>query len=735
MKKIISILVLLAIVVGVFNLPGMNFTGVAADTKTITVNFKTNPTPGSVSVTKTPLKYNKGFAFSFTADDSYVQGYDPVFRYLNGGYVTELGQTVEGLYSSDGTGYRVPFKGGFNWLTVNSNFTDVHIDTPSYMTWSNLQEVYALGWEPINHGWTSEVTPTPPSTIINYPAPHGPSTIDYNYEITQNTAALQTHLGATIKHFGLPAGDTNYTSAAWANGMKTIYTGQTNSNNYNDGLMNAGNTLNLNNLTIERKYFADQTTLQDMKAYIDNLANTSTGGAKYWGVASAHRVRTSSLNPDNGNLSFVNFKNFMDYVSNTYGIKGNDSLWMASSPEIYEYLVTKQKTVVSTNLVGSVLTITLDHSLVDSDLRRYALSLEVSADAEIDSISYGSGFTHTSENISTGLINLDWGFVTLSNDFTRCETLTVAAETSRTQVAIDTARTYVNLLESGSTKNAFTARLNNIIIKPIIWKVGFGFNGSAAGAWNTYGGDVTIPGTLSLKDGDGNVSSATVGLQTTFTKGANGKTSGSNTGYFPDAYLVGNIHKYSASTDTTPGIVRLGGLNVAKKYELVLMGSLATTGLSADKTTTVYSVNGTNKELQTFNNTNNVVTYNNLSPNSNSNIDISVAKKYANWGYGILNALELTETTENIAEYSVTFDANSGIGGTGPTTLDQGTALTAPTVTRTGYTFAGWSPTMPATVPGANTTYTAQWAIDTYTITWAASGGSGGGANSCDHGA
>ena len=72
--------------------------------------------------------------------------------------------------------------------------------------------------------------------------------------------------------------------------------------------------------------------------------------------------------------------------------------------------------------------------------------------------------------------------------------------------------------------------------------------------------------------------------------------------------------------------------------------------------------------------------------------------------------------------YTMTFDANGGIGGA-TETLDYGAALAAPTVTREGYTFAGWSPSVPASVPAANVTYTAQWQINQYTVAFDANGG------------
>ena len=59
-------------------------------------------------------------------------------------------------------------------------------------------------------------------------------------------------------------------------------------------------------------------------------------------------------------------------------------------------------------------------------------------------------------------------------------------------------------------------------------------------------------------------------------------------------------------------------------------------------------------------------------------------------------------------QYTITFDANGGEGGI-TRELDYGSALNAPNVTRTGYTFNGWEPNVPASVPLGGATYTAQW--------------------------
>lgn len=56
-------------------------------------------------------------------------------------------------------------------------------------------------------------------------------------------------------------------------------------------------------------------------------------------------------------------------------------------------------------------------------------------------------------------------------------------------------------------------------------------------------------------------------------------------------------------------------------------------------------------------------------------------------------------------------------------TQDYGTPITAPVLTREGYTFTGWDTPFPATMPAENPTITAQWAVNQYTITYNLDGG------------
>ena len=79
-----------------------------------------------------------------------------------------------------------------------------------------------------------------------------------------------------------------------------------------------------------------------------------------------------------------------------------------------------------------------------------------------------------------------------------------------------------------------------------------------------------------------------------------------------------------------------------------------------------------------------------------------------------------------INQYTVTFDTGDGGTEIAPITQDYGTAITAPAnPTREGYTFKGWDPALPATMPADNINVKAQWEINHYTVSYDANGGTG----------
>ncbi len=99
---------------------------------------------------------------------------------------------------------------------------------------------------------------------------------------------------------------------------------------------------------------------------------------------------------------------------------------------------------------------------------------------------------------------------------------------------------------------------------------------------------------------------------------------------------------------------------------------------------------------------------------------------FVNWDGAVpatMPAADVTLTANfKINQYIITFDT---VGGTPIAAIkaDFGTAVTAPAdPTKTGYTFAGWDQEIPATILAKDMTITAQWTINQYTITFVDTG-------------
>jgi uncharacterized repeat protein (TIGR02543 family) len=71
-----------------------------------------------------------------------------------------------------------------------------------------------------------------------------------------------------------------------------------------------------------------------------------------------------------------------------------------------------------------------------------------------------------------------------------------------------------------------------------------------------------------------------------------------------------------------------------------------------------------------------------------------------------------------VNQYSISFNVEGG-SNVATITQDYGTPITVPTApTKEGYTFAGWNPSLPTTMPDEDMTVTAQWIINTHIITF-----------------
>jgi len=73
--------------------------------------------------------------------------------------------------------------------------------------------------------------------------------------------------------------------------------------------------------------------------------------------------------------------------------------------------------------------------------------------------------------------------------------------------------------------------------------------------------------------------------------------------------------------------------------------------------------------------------------------------------------------------YTLTFVLDNGLSNV-VSALPFGASIVAPSLVKKGYTFTGWNAAVPAAMPASNSTFTAQWALKNYSITYDLGGGS-----------
>ena len=109
---------------------------------------------------------------------------------------------------------------------------------------------------------------------------------------------------------------------------------------------------------------------------------------------------------------------------------------------------------------------------------------------------------------------------------------------------------------------------------------------------------------------------------------------------------------------------------------------------------------------------------------------VATAKDYAGFTAKTIEQMKIAANGSTVVKIyydrntiTLTLNLNGGEGKT-EITGKYGADVTTPVnPTKTGYTFAEWNPSLPATFPAENATYTAQWNANTYTITYNLNGG------------
>ncbi len=344
------------------------------------------------SVSKAALRYNKDFAYSLTLDDCSSDHFAVAKPLFQGGVVPGSGYTSPGLFSTDGCGNNLAFKVGIAWNSTNSSGYGPNASDGSYMSWAQLQEVYNLGWDVLNHSLAHRAW--------------GDITGSYTYanQITQNDDNVRSRLGIEMPCFVVPSGDFNYQDVALQQGHKAVFDQNFPQGNVSyTGIQIDGNA----NMTNLKAYREDITTQVDNPTKLTNIASQSTGGTHFWYNEFVHHIDNFNTTAP---FNFYKFKDYMVSIANTYGKNGSDRVWFAPLQEVYEYVVSRQNANFSTNLTNdNKLEITLNLSAVPTWMRRKTLTLVVNSNANFSNVTLPQGITATWRGTgTTKLLNLDF---------------------------------------------------------------------------------------------------------------------------------------------------------------------------------------------------------------------------------------------------------------------------------------------------------------------------------------
>ena len=330
------------------------------------------------------LRYNKDFAYSITFDDGSWWEYNITYPILNGG-MTPDGEIQNGYFYTDGCGNDEKFRAS---IAINGNTI---LETPygtNFMTWENVKEMFQNDWDVLNHSFT-----------------HCAYGCDYEREVIANDSMVLAKLDFQMTHFAIPSGDNDgYRLPAFNNGQVAVH-GQSYLMQGEGGLQ-VDQSINLfelelfrNTLEIENLPFGED---------IDNVAALTQSGNHYWMSEYAHRIGYPG---DPYIFIYVDdFKEYMNYIENSFGRFGEDNVWFAPVQEVYEYIQVRDNIQISsTQTIGNQMIVTFDSSSIPEGLRRNTLSLLL--DLSLNNTLNISNIEATNSNLkfnSEGLINLDW---------------------------------------------------------------------------------------------------------------------------------------------------------------------------------------------------------------------------------------------------------------------------------------------------------------------------------------
>lgn len=198
-------------------------------------------------------------------------------------------------------------------------------------------------------------------------------------------------------------------------------------------------------------------------------------------------------------------------------------------------------------------------------------------------------------------------------------------------------------------------------------------NSTAPAPWNNITGSLTT----ALKNDKGQTTSAGLKFdETWWATNGEGATTGNNSGVYPDAVMndflyFGSLPGFFTGAPTMTG--HLTGLEPGKSFTVKFFSSSKWWAPQPDNGSTKFTINGVSQTLYVQNNTTNVVTFANLTPNASGEIVFTLSIP-SGGQVGYLNAIEVdaggTQQPTNNHAPSITDISNQS--------LDAGTSMNIP---------------------------------------------------------
>jgi hypothetical protein len=369
----------------------------ASVSNSIQIVFESDP--NEFSVFPATLRYDKAHVLTFEQDDNLAGVYKSVLKLLEGGEPEfDPGYNSPGRYVNDGFGGQVSMKASsvcwvysensygndyWAWATAGANSWAAHV-----LNYNQLDDMIEKGFGLTSHGYYKNMNGLPDSVVQAAPR--------LMVEWLENRYGY----GERPLSFVKPGG-TTFNVQLWS--QEWFNQGALFGVNFS-GTVYATERIDVNTSEfvspkIMSRYIIENKPATTIIASVIQLTNEPhPSWLSMWG----HTITNG------GNyIDYFALKETFDYIETNLA----DKLWVPSEIELMRYLHVRDKIIINHQLNGNILTINLDESQIPDYIIKRFLTLKITSDSNIQSVSI-SGYPNMKRGMCTQevIIDLDLDF-------------------------------------------------------------------------------------------------------------------------------------------------------------------------------------------------------------------------------------------------------------------------------------------------------------------------------------